>query len=208
MASALNGAARRAREACRPARASAPASDKPAFRRWSRSRRTRRRPQRARLSGVVAVVPFRIVADRVDHHPPHHPVPARHGGRLRRHRHQRIHEVRIRHAPHPGLHATHRIADHQSQVLDAQAFGHQPVLRHDHVVVVVTRELGAQPVRRLRRLSGADGVRQDDEILGRVERLARAEQLAGERRRQQVRASAAGAVQHETGSPVGSPIVV
>ena len=56
----------------------------------------------------------------------------------------------------------------------------QPVVRLDHVVVVVFREFGAQAVGRLARFAVADRIRNDDEMLGRIERLARAEQLAAE----------------------------
>ena len=36
-----------------------------------------------------------VLADRIDHHPPHHPVAARHCSRLRRHRHQRVEEIEL-----------------------------------------------------------------------------------------------------------------
>ena len=102
-----------------------------------------------------------------------------------------------RHAPDPRVHAAHRVAHHQPHVLDAEPFGQQAVLRRHHVVVVVARELGALAVRRLGRLAMADGIGQDDEVLGRVERLARAEQFAAECRRQHARRGAGGAMQHQ-----------
>ena len=92
-------------------------------------------------------------------------------------------------------------------MLDAEAFGDQPVLRVDHVVIVVLRELGAQPVGRLGRFAVADRVGQDDEVFLRVERLARAEQFAGEGRRQHAAGGAAVPCSTSTGSPVGSPMV-
>ena len=49
-------------------------------------------------------------------------------------------DVRISHAPDPGVHAAHRIADHQPQMLDAEALRDQAVLRIDHVVVIVFRK--------------------------------------------------------------------
>ena len=79
-------------------------------------------------------------------------------------RHQRVHEVRIRLAPQPGVHPAHRGADHQPQVVDPQPFGQQPVLGLDHVVVAVVREPRAQAVARLARLAVADAVREDDEV--------------------------------------------
>ena len=48
--------------------------------------------------------------------------------------------LRIFHAPDPGMHAAHRIADHEPQMLDAEAFLDQAVLRVDHVLVIVFRK--------------------------------------------------------------------
>ena len=94
----------------------------------------------ARLGGVIAAIIVGIVADGLQHHPPQHPVARRHLGRLRRHRHQRVHELRIFAAPDPGVHAAHRIADHEPQMLDAEAFRDQPIVRIDHVLVIVFRK--------------------------------------------------------------------
>jgi hypothetical protein len=58
--------------------------------------------------------------------------------------------------------------EHQAQMADADTLGDQPVLRQHHVVVGVLREFGPHPIRRLGRLSGAQRVRQDDEIPGRI----------------------------------------
>ena len=199
MASALNGAASVSFEQLVGLLARRRhASGRRSSRRWWRCGRTRWRcGTPCGCVGVVAVVPVRIVAHRVGDHPPHHPVAARHRGRLRRHRHQRVHQVRIGLAPHPGLHAAHRIADHQAQMLDAEPLGDQPVLRRDHVGVVVEREFGAQPVGRLGRFPGADRVRQDDEIFRGVERLARRRTARRRRPRQETGAGASGAVQDQ-----------
>ena len=67
----------------------------------------------------------------------------------------------------------------------------------DHVVVAVARELHPQAVAGLGRLAVADAVGQDDVVLRDVEQLARAEELAGELRLQELRAAAARAVQHQ-----------
>jgi hypothetical protein len=95
------------------------------------------------LHVVIAAVPARIPADRVDQHAPHHPVAAGHRGGVRRHRDQPVHEIGVGVAPNPSLHPAHRIADHQTQMANAQPLGQQPVLRLDHVVVVVSGESGA-----------------------------------------------------------------
>ena len=57
----------------------------------------------------------------------------------------------------------------------------QTVLRVDHVVVVVLRKPRAQAVRRLARLAGTDGVREDDVVAAGVQWLSGAKKLAGER---------------------------
>jgi hypothetical protein len=79
----------------------------------------------------------------------------------------------------------------------AESLGDEPVLREHHVVVVVARELRAQAVGRLRGVAGADRVGKDEEVLRRVERLPRAEQLAREWRRQHADSRPGRAVQDE-----------
>jgi len=106
------------------------------------------------------------------------------------------------------MHPAHRIADHQAQVPDAEAFGNQAILRQHHVVVVVAREFRLQSVRWLRRFSGAERVRQDDEIFRGVERLTRAEQLTRESRCQHAARRARGAMQHEHRLAGRLPMVV
>ena len=78
-----------------------------------------------------------------------------------------------------------------------EAFGDQPVFRVDDVAIAVVREFSAQPVARLARSAAADPVRQDNEVFGGIERLARAEQFVAERRPQPVGADAARAVEQE-----------
>src|SRR5207344_1960511 len=67
----------------------------------------------------------------------------------------------------------------------------------DDIVVAVMRKFRAQGVARLRGAGAPDGVRQDDEVFGGVERLPGAEQLVSERRPQPVGARATGAVQKQ-----------
>ena len=97
-------------------------------------------------------------------------------------------------APYPGLHATHRRAHHQPQVIDAQTFGEKAVLRLDHVGVAVLRKFRAQAVAGLGGLAVSDGVDQHDEVASRVEGLASTKQLARELWPQELRSAAAGAV--------------
>ena len=84
-------------------------------------------------------------------------------------------------------------------VFDAESIGHHAVIEVDHVVVAVMREFGAQPVGRLARPAAADGVGHDDQILRRVERLARREQFVGEARPQPVGPGAGITLQQQHG---------
>jgi hypothetical protein len=95
------------------------------------------------------------------------------------------------------VHAAHRIADHEPQVLYAESFLDQAVLRVDHVLVIVFRKRRLHAVGRLRRFSVADAVGNDDVVFRRIQRLAGAEQLAREARRQHARRRAARTVQHQ-----------
>ena len=70
----------------------------------------------------------RVGLDRLDHQATHHPVATRHFGRLRGHRHQRVHEIGVLHAPDPGVHAAHGIAEQAGELADAQTL-HQGVCR-------------------------------------------------------------------------------
>ena len=106
---------------------------------------------------------------------------------------------RIPRRPQPRVHAAHRRAHHQPQVVHLQAFGQQAVLRLDHVGVAVAREPRAQAVARLARRAVADVVRQDDEVLRGVEQLAGAEQLAGEAVGEELRAAPGRAVHDQHG---------
>ena len=54
------------------------------------------------------------------------------------------------HAPDPGVHAAHGVADDSTNVPDPEALAQKPMLGGDHVVVVVLGELGPQPVRGFR----------------------------------------------------------
>src|SRR4030095_15486365 len=75
-----------------------------------------------------------------------------------------------------------------------QPVGEQRVLGADHVVVGVFRKLRSQAIARLARLSVADAIRQDDEVLRGIENLAWAKQLPAEGPRQEAPAGAAGAM--------------
>ena len=156
-----------------------------------------RAPEAARLRRVVAALPLRVAADEVHRHLPPHAVAPRDRRGEARERQERVHEVRIRLAPHPRVHPAHRRADHEPQMGHAETLGQEPVLRADHVVVRVARELRPEPVARLRRAAVPDPVGDHHVIARGVERLARAEQNAGERRAEELRRRAARPVQDE-----------
>jgi hypothetical protein len=94
------------------------------------------------------------------------------------------------------MHAAHRRAHHQAQVIDAQPPRQQRVLRLDHVGVAVVRKVRVHSVARLARVAVSDAVRQNDVVLRRVEQLAWAEQHAREIPTGERAARSRGAVQH------------
>ena len=152
-----------------------------------------------RLLLVVAVVPLRIVADRLDVDAALDPVAPAHRPGLARDRHQRVHEIRKHLAEHPGQHAAERQAHHQLQTRDAEALGDEAVLRHRDVVQPIVRKARAQAVARLAGAAEADDVGDDEEMPRGVERLAGAEQLAGERRLEPGLGRAGGVVDQQHG---------
>src|SRR5579885_1917252 len=82
--------------------------------------------------------------------------------------------------PDPGMHAAHRGAHEQPEVIDFQRLGEQKVLRFDHIVIVVMRKARVQPIAGLAGMAGTDSIGKDDEVPAGVEKLARAEQNSGE----------------------------
>src|SRR5215469_6391774 len=78
---------------------------------------------------------------------------------------------------------------------DAKSVGDQPVLRLDNVVITVVWKFTFQPIAWLARFTGADAVRNDDEVLARVERLSFGEQLVRQSRQHPALARSTGAVQ-------------
>jgi hypothetical protein len=128
-----------------------------------------------------------------------HPVSAGDLGRRAGQRDESVHEVGVALPPHPAVHAAHRRPHHEPQVRHAEVVDEEPALRVHHVVIVVVREPGVQPLARPARLAVTDAVGQDDVIDGRVERFAGAVQRAGEDRTEELAARAGGAVENEHG---------
>ena len=89
---------------------------------------------------------------------------------------------------------------HQAQALDSELLGEQLLLQIHHVEIAVVRKAGAQSVARFAGLAVAHIVRQDQEILRCIERLAGAEELGMEVVAfEESVARAAGAVQDQHG---------
>ena len=63
--------------------------------------------QARRLRFVIAAAPIRIVADRVDDHATPGAVASGNLCRQSRQGHERVHEIRMRFAPQPGVHSAH-----------------------------------------------------------------------------------------------------
>ena len=73
------------------------------------------------------------------------------------------------------------------------------MLRGDHVVVVILRKMSVHAVTGLAGFSVADVVRQNDVVTSDIKKLSGPEEDAGELRRKELRAGAAGAVQEQNG---------
>ena len=143
-----------------------------------------------RIGFIEAVVPIRVVPDRFGLSAPPEPVAATDLDRLAGDRHHPIHQVWVHLGPHPGMHSAHRAADDQPQMGDTERFGDEAISGLDHVAVAVMREVPLEPVGRLARSTAPNGVLHDYEVLRRIERLARPEQLVSEARPQPIGAGA------------------
>ena len=113
--------------------------------------------------------------------------------------HERVHEVGIGFAPDERVHAAHGRAGDEAEVVHLEAVGEEEMLRGDHVVVVVMREMGAEAVAGFGGFAVADAVGKDDEVFGGVEKLAGIEEFVGVEGREELMAGAAGTVEDEDG---------
>src|SRR5712672_3677999 len=95
------------------------------------------------------------------------------------------------------MHAAHGSSHYQPQMVHAQALRKQTILQLDHVVIFVMRKAHVQAVTGLAGFAMAYVVRQDDEVLRRVQYLAGTEDYAAEIRSQKLPAGATGTVQNE-----------
>src|SRR6185437_2341948 len=67
-------------------------------------------------------------------------------------------------SPHPGMHSAHGNAGYKLQMIDLQALSDKPMLRFDHVFVLIVRESRVHSVAGFAGFSMANAVRNDDEI--------------------------------------------
>src|SRR5438552_17541350 len=84
-------------------------------------------------------------------------------------------------------------------MIHPQALVEKLIVRGDHVVVVVLREMSMPPVAGLRGFSVADAVGKNDEVAIRVQELSRTEELTGKLRLHELLARTAGAVANQNG---------
>src|SRR5215472_6493341 len=82
-------------------------------------------------------------------------------------------------------------------MIHPERFGEQAVMRRDHVVVVVLREMRVETVAGLGRLSVADAVGKNDVVAPSIEKLPRTEQFAGKNGRKELMTRAARAMQDQ-----------
>ena len=95
------------------------------------------------------------------------------------------------------MHAAHRLAHDQLGVTNAEVFREQPILRNDLVLVGVFRKQRPHSIGGFRRFPSAEGIRNDDEILLRIERLPGSEKFPRKILAEHRLARPARSVQHE-----------
>src|SRR4051794_11476361 len=82
-------------------------------------------------------------------------------------------------------------------MIDAKFLSQQQVMCPDHVVIGVMGKAHAKAIARLARFSMTDAVRQNDEILCRIQQLSSTEEHARDLRCEKLVSSTAGAVQNQ-----------
>src|ERR1041385_7707691 len=102
-------------------------------------------------------------------------------------------------APNPRMHAAHRSAHHEPEMIHLQAVDEQPVLGVDHVEITVMRKPRMQAVARFAGFSMADAVRQNEKIFFSIEKLAAPEKFAGKFRPQKLCPGPRGPMQNQNG---------
>jgi len=75
------------------------------------------------------------------------------------------------------MHAAHRCAEDQAQMVYGEALAEKLVVSGNHVVIVVLRELSMQPVAWLRRFPVTNAVGKNDVVAIRIEKLPGSEEL-------------------------------
>ncbi len=151
------------------------------------------------LGGVVAVVPGGVVLDGFDGHVAPLAVASGEGDGQAGEGGEGVHEAGVGFAPDEALHAAHGGAEDEAEVVDVQAFGEHLVLRARPCRRSRMGEVRAEAVGGFGGFAVADVVGEDEEVLGDVEGLARAEEDVGEDGVEERVRVAAGAVEQEDG---------
>src|SRR5467141_4798035 len=97
------------------------------------------------------------------------------------------------------MHAAHRCAEDQAQMVYGEALAEKLVVSGNHVVIVVLREVSMQPVAWLRRFPVTNAVGKNDVVAIRIEKLPGSEELPGKLRLEELLSRAAGAVENQDG---------
>src|SRR5438093_86346 len=97
------------------------------------------------------------------------------------------------------MHSAHRRAHNKPHMVDAQLFREKPILRRHHILVTITRKFGVQSVTRFAGLAVADIVRDNDEILFRIEQLSLSKKYPGKSSTQKLLVVATGSVENQHG---------
>ena len=105
------------------------------------------------------------------------------------------------------MHAAHRRAHHQPQVIDLEPLSQQPIVGRRHVAVAVMGKTSVQSLARPARTSVTDAVRQNEMVPRSIEELPLAEELPGKFRTQKV-APLAGRPVHDEHRIANDPLAV
>jgi len=84
------------------------------------------------------------------------------------------------------MHAAHGGAKNKAQVIHAEAFAKELVVRGDHVVIVVLWKMRVQAVAGLRGFSVADAVGKNDVVTRGIEKLSGPKQFSGKNGRKEL----------------------
>src|SRR4029077_5708296 len=95
------------------------------------------------------------------------------------------------------MHAAHGSSKDEAQMIRAEAFFQERVVRGDHIVIIVLWKMGVHPVAGLRGFPVANAIRKNNEVSRGVQKLPRAKQFVSKNGRKELMTGAARAVKNQ-----------